>query len=264
MPSARQVFLPGGGWLRVHEQAGSGPTLVLLHGFTDHAQSYRLLLPYLAGRHIVIPDLRGHGLSSRAPITSLDDFCRDIEAMAAEMRLGVISLVGHSMGAMIAVQLGGRAKIKIGALLTLSGSLAPASAALSLVAAQFAALPYPVTVDHPFFDEWYACRRPVPEAFLLPLRQSCADMRPEDWAACLALLHRADLRDAARRVGAACLVIGGEDDPLFPESHQVALAGCLPTAERVNLPGVGHNPHWEMPKLVAEHLQQFERAAILA
>ncbi|MEY4870904.1 MAG: hypothetical protein RLZZ563_234, partial [Pseudomonadota bacterium] len=96
MPPARQVVVPGGGWLTVHEQAGSGPTLVLLHGFTDHALSYRLLLPHLTGRHVVIPDLRGHGLSGRAPITSLDDFCRDFEAMAAELRLGTVTLVGHS------------------------------------------------------------------------------------------------------------------------------------------------------------------------
>ena len=264
MPPARQVVVPGGGWLTVYEQAGSGPTLVLLHGFTDHALSYRLLLPHLAGRHVVIPDLRGHGLSGRAPITSLDDFCRDVEAMAAELRLGTVTLVGHSMGAMIAVQLAARAKIKVGALVTLSGSLAPASAALATVAAQFATLPYPVPMDHPFLDEWYACRRLVPEAFLLPLRKSCVEMRREDWTACLAVLQRADLREVARRVTAPCLVIGGEDDPLFPESHQVTLAGFLPNAERVNLSGVGHNPHWELPKAVAERLLHFEHAAIAA
>lgn len=259
MPPARRIALSGGGWLHVHEQAGRKPTMLLLHGFTDCAQSYRLLLPHLAGRHIVIPDLRGHGQSFRASISSLDDFCADIEAMADGLRVGPVTLVGHSMGALIALRLAARGRLPVATLVTLSGSLAPASPTLAKVARQFAGLPHPLPVDHPFLDDWYACRRPVPPAFLRPLRTGCAAMRREDWAACLALLQRVDLRMEARKLAARALVIGGADDPLFPESHQIDLASTLPRAIRLSLSGVGHNPHWENAHEVAGELMLFEQ-----
>ncbi len=254
MPPVRRIALPGGGWLNVHEQLGRGPTILLLHGFTDCAQSYRLLLPFLAGRHLVIPDLRGHGRSFRAPIATFADFCTDLESMAAAMHLGEIILVGHSMSALLALQLSARGKLKVDGLVAISGSLAPDSPALHEVAAQFAALPDPLPVDHPFLDTWYACCCPVPEAFLAALRASCAVMRPEDWGACLKLLAEADLRAAAGRIDVTCLLIGGAADPLFPEAHQAALAEALPTAKRIALADVGHNPHWEVPEAVATAL----------
>lgn len=259
MPPARRIPLPGGGWLHVHEQAGIKPTLLLLHGFTDCAQSFRLLLPHLAGRHVVIPDLRGHGQSFRGSISSLDDFCTDIEAMADWLRVGPVTLVGHSMGALIALRLAARGRLPVATLVTLSGSLAPASPTLATVADQFAALPDPLPLDHPFLDEWYACRRPVPLAFLRPLRTGCAAMRREDWAACLALLQRVNLRSEARQLAVRTLVIGGADDHLFPESHQINLASTLPMAARVNLSRVGHNPHWEDAHEVASTLIRFEQ-----
>jgi pimeloyl-ACP methyl ester carboxylesterase len=261
MPPARRILLPGGGWLNIHEQSGIGPPILLLHGFTDCAHSYRLILPYLKGRHVVIPDLRGHGQSARTSISGFDDFCRDLEVMATELRLEQATVVGHSMGALIAVLLTARACLSVSSLVTLSGSLAPASAALAQVRAQFSALPHPLPIDHPFIDDWYACQRPVPEAFLQPLRRSCVDMRPEDWASCLGMLQVADLREAARQVGVSSLVIGGDADPLFPESHQIALASALPKAQRLNLTGVGHNPHWEVASDVANTLLKFEAEA---
>ena len=56
------------------------------------------------------------------------------------------------------------------------------------------------------------------------------------------------------------MVIGGDADPLFPETHQIALASALPNAQRQNLPGVGHNPHWEVAADVANMILKFEAA----
>ncbi len=251
MPPVRRIALSGGGWLNVYEQVGRGPTLLLLHGFTDCAQSFRLLLPFLAGRNLVIPDLRGHGRSFRAPIATLADFCIDLESMTAAMQLGQIVLVGHSMGALLALQLSARGKLKVDGLVAISGSLVPNSPALQKVAAQFSKLPDPLPVDHPFLDTWYACCCPVPEAFLAALRATCAAMRPEDWRACLTLLTEADLRATAEQIDVTCLLIGGAADPLFPEAHQAALAKAIPKAKHIALADVGHNPHWEVPEAVA-------------
>lgn len=254
MPPARQVALPDGGWLNLHEQAGSGPPLVLLHGFTDCAESYRLLLPHLAGRHLVIPDLRGHGRSFRGPILSIDTLAGDIEALVAALGLDRPVVVGHSMGALVAVAVALRKRVDVSALVTISGSLRPASPALQTLSATFAALPVPLPATHPFLDAWYACSRPVPQAFLDRLRASCIAMRKPDWLACLAALHRCNLTAEARKLSVRSLAFSGSEDPIFPHDHQHILTEALRPAHSHVLAGVGHNPHWEAPRQVADLL----------
>jgi epoxide hydrolase 4 len=56
------------GEVRLHAvEAGSGPLVVLLHGFPDFWWSWRHQIPALAaaGFHVVAPDLRGYNLSDR-------------------------------------------------------------------------------------------------------------------------------------------------------------------------------------------------------
>ena len=87
--------------------AGSGPPLLLLHGFPDSAEVWRYQLPALvdAGFTVIAPDLRGFGLSD-APAER--DAYR-IERILADLRgllraLGgdqPVGLVGHDWGAAI-------------------------------------------------------------------------------------------------------------------------------------------------------------------
>lgn len=80
---------------------GSGPPLVLLHGWPQTWFEWRLVMPALAERYTVIaPDLRGLGDSSR-PLSGYDKrtIAGDIWQLVAE-RLGHRSfrLVGHDWG----------------------------------------------------------------------------------------------------------------------------------------------------------------------
>ena len=54
--------------IRMHyEEAGSGPMVVLLHGFPESWHSWRHQLPAIAaaGFRAIAPDLRGYGQTSR-------------------------------------------------------------------------------------------------------------------------------------------------------------------------------------------------------
>ncbi|MGV8988998.1 MAG: alpha/beta fold hydrolase [Cypionkella sp.] len=256
-PDARRVELPTGGWLNVHEQPGEGPTLILLHGFTDRAESFRLIAPHLAGRHLVMPDLRGHGGSFRKDINALCDFSADIEQMSDVMGLQEKVVVGHSMGALIAITLAGRARIDVRGLILLSGSLKPASPALSEITDRFAALPTPVPKDHSFLDEWYSCAQPVAKTFLDQLKTSLIGMRRKDLMRCLALLASADLRATAGSLTLPSLVISGGRDPIFPPDHRRIVQDYLRPLQEVFLGEVGHNPHWEAPTEVAAAILTF-------
>jgi pimeloyl-ACP methyl ester carboxylesterase len=87
-------------------EAGSGPPVVLVHGFPELSFSWRHQIPALAaaGYHAVAPDMRGYGRSSCPP--RLEDY--DILHLTDDL-LGVLDdlgeeqavFVGHDWGAMV-------------------------------------------------------------------------------------------------------------------------------------------------------------------
>jgi pimeloyl-ACP methyl ester carboxylesterase len=81
--------------------AGSGPTIVFVHGWTCDTSSWREQVPAFEDDYRVITlDLPGHGRSG-SPAQgdfSMDLFARAVEAVRAEAGADRIVLVGHSMG----------------------------------------------------------------------------------------------------------------------------------------------------------------------
>lgn len=81
-------------------EAGSGPPLVLLHGWPQHWWCWRLLIPELAERYRVIaPDLRGFGWSDAPPDAyAKATFAADVIALLDIEGLDRVRLVGHDWG----------------------------------------------------------------------------------------------------------------------------------------------------------------------
>jgi pimeloyl-ACP methyl ester carboxylesterase len=103
MPSVDGVthrFLDANG-VRLHiAEAGSGPPLILLHGWPQHWWCWRMLIPDLAERYRVIaPDLRGFGWSG-APQGSYakSTFAADVLALLDLENLDRVRVVGHDWG----------------------------------------------------------------------------------------------------------------------------------------------------------------------
>ena len=83
---------------------GSGPPLLLLHGYGGAAWNFTELVPLLGGRRLVIPDLPGHGGSAPLPAPSLSGFA---DAVAGLLN-GPADVLGHSMGGVVALRLAER------------------------------------------------------------------------------------------------------------------------------------------------------------
>jgi len=84
--------------------AGSGPHVILLHGYTQTSRMWRPLIPKLADRFTVIaPDLPGIG-DSAIPADGLDMKSAAIRIHALAKSLGVTKarVVGHDIGLMVA------------------------------------------------------------------------------------------------------------------------------------------------------------------
>jgi pimeloyl-ACP methyl ester carboxylesterase len=87
---------------RVHYvEQGSGPAMVLVHGFGGSTYQYRKLMPLLARDHrVVAVDLKGFGYSERDAAAGLSQSDQVAMLRALLPRLGITRAVfaGHSMG----------------------------------------------------------------------------------------------------------------------------------------------------------------------
>lgn len=101
---ARWLRMPWGR-MRVWEQ-GDGPILLALHGLGGSGRYFRPLAASLAGRYrIVAPDLAGFGASDKPDAPYDRDFhLANLDALAGEVARdgGAITLVGHSLGGVLA------------------------------------------------------------------------------------------------------------------------------------------------------------------
>lgn len=85
---------------------GSGPILVLLHGWPQTSRAWARVMPALARTHtVVVPDLRGTGESERpengyAKTDQADDMRGVLDALNLT---GPVAVAGHDIGSMVAL-----------------------------------------------------------------------------------------------------------------------------------------------------------------
>jgi pimeloyl-ACP methyl ester carboxylesterase len=90
---------------------GDGRPAVLLHGLASNARIWELTAPYMAdaGLRLLAPDLRGHGLTDKPDGDhTFDVYARDLAAFLSLLELERPLLVGHSWGAMLALDYAAR------------------------------------------------------------------------------------------------------------------------------------------------------------
>jgi non-heme chloroperoxidase len=85
------------------EAAGSGPPVVLVHGWSMSGRFFQRQLDGLAGRHrVIVPDLRGHGASEKVLHGhTVPQYAADLHEILAGLNVARPVLAGWSMGAMV-------------------------------------------------------------------------------------------------------------------------------------------------------------------
>ncbi len=98
--------------------------LILLHGGRDHCRSWdriaRSLRPHF---HVLAPDLRGHGNSdwTKGGSYALTEYVYDLSRLVRSTAARQVTLVGHSMGGMVALIYAGTFAGEVSALVVLDG-----------------------------------------------------------------------------------------------------------------------------------------------
>jgi pimeloyl-ACP methyl ester carboxylesterase len=124
----------------VRERPGSGPPLVLLHGYPSSSYDWRHVIDLLGDRRIVAFDFLGFGLSDkpREHVYSLIAQADLVELLVAE-RLGggPIDLVAHDMGTSVVTELlarevAGTSRLVLRSVLLFNGSMVIERASLTI------------------------------------------------------------------------------------------------------------------------------------
>jgi pimeloyl-ACP methyl ester carboxylesterase len=95
------------GFRLAYDRSGSGPAVLLLHGWPGHRQDYGAMTALLTGLDVVVPDLRGFGESDKLAIDPAAGYsataqAQSIVGLIEELGLGGVVLGGYDIGSRIA------------------------------------------------------------------------------------------------------------------------------------------------------------------
>jgi len=272
------------GGLRLHYvEMGSGPLVVLLHGFPDFWYSWRHQLPALAaaGYRAVAVDQRGYNLSDKPRGVRAYDvgtLARDVADLVAALGEERATVVGHDWGGMVAWTVAMRHSDVIERLVILNAPHPERFVRALATLRQLRKSWYMAFFQLPRLpealirrDDFASLRRllkgdPVrPDAFTDADIERYVEALARPGALTAALnyyraLVRRDPRRAAsdvRRTDAPVLVVWGERDRYLGPELAAPSAALVPNARVERLPDASHWVHHDSPERVNALLLDF-------
>jgi len=236
MPAANGIF---------YAERGAGPPLLCVHGAGGtHRHWGGLLAGLAASARVIALDLPGHDRSAPPGRATLAAYAADLAALLDALGIERASVVGHSMGAAVALELavaapgrvvglalvGAAARLRVAPALLDGLAAAPAPAIEQLVATMYPTAPQLRAPAAAEYMRWPATLR-------------------TDFLAC----DGWDMRARLPGLRLPALVLCGDADQLTPPKLARELQALL-GAELAMLPGVGHVPMIEAPKATADAL----------
>ena len=262
-PQFADVRLATGVRLRYLEQGDpAGSPVLLLHGLSDSWFSFSRILPGLSTAHrIYALDLRGHGDSDR-PQGGYGPNAMAADVLAFMDTLGIrqATLVGHSMGSIVAQQAALAAPERISRLALIGSATTVRNDVTLALQHELAAMADPVPADFVMAFQSSTIHRPVPADFLMRVVAESRKAPARVWRGALSGLLESGRFAGLPRTDIPSLLIWGDRDAIFPRAEQRALVDSLPVSSLRVYRETGHAPHWERPKEVVRDLERFLRS----
>jgi pimeloyl-ACP methyl ester carboxylesterase len=251
-----------------YDEAGAGEPVLFVHG-AFIADAFRPLFSdaALADRRLIAYHRRGYGASGPAPESvSLEEHAADCRTVLSHAGVPRAHVVGHSFGALVALQLALDAPELVRTLTLLEAGLLVGDSAdlyrrgLEESVARYRDEGARVAVDQFLQLRWPAYRdhldRVVPGAFEQAVADAATCFEVDLPSGLAAEFGEAEVR----RIAQPTLVVLGEESvalhPRFHETYRLLLE-WLPKAEGFVLPGATHFLQLEQPRATAEALAAF-------
>ena len=254
-------------------QFGSGSPVVLLHGNVVHSEDFVAsgLVDRLARHHRVIAIDRpgfGHSTRPRGRLWTASAQADVIQHALETLGVSDAVVLGHSWGALVALELALHARSTVSRLVLVSGYYYP-TARLDVALAAPPAIPLlgdvlrytasPILARlmlNRTIKAMFAPQR-VPAVFLPRLSRELlvrpSQIRANAQDAAFMIPAAAALRKRYAQLDVPTVIFAGQADPVVdPDAHARKLHAALPYSELHLLPGVGHMVHHAAPDDVAD------------
>jgi pimeloyl-[acyl-carrier protein] methyl ester esterase len=244
------------------DRTGTGPDLVLLHGWGLHSGVWSDVVPDLARRFRVHAiDLPGHGYSRDAAVREFGDAAA---LVASCVPAGAI-LCGWSMGGLIAQRIASEDSAKVRALVLASSTPCfveradwPHAMKPATLASFASSLreDYAATLDN--FVRLNALNGARSREAVRTFARRVSERGTAPVAALedgLRWLREVDLRESVKSIAQPTVVIHGARDALAPVEAGRWLARHLPSASYIELPDAAHLPFFTHPREFVQSLE---------
>lgn len=235
-----------------------GQPVIFLHGYSDSWFSWSLVVDRLPpGVRAIMLDQRGHGRSDKPECCyRYEDLAKDAVALLDRLGISRATVVGHSLGSLVAQHVAVAAPDRVSKLVLLGSGEAVQPALAKEIATALAQ--FTDTVPAEFVKEFQlsTIRGPLPDGFLDRVLQESALMPLHAWRGIASGLV-ADSLGVASRITAPTLILAAELDAPFPPEFSWALGKRIRNSKVVEYAKTGHAIHWEQPDRFVRDLMAF-------
>lgn len=238
----------------------SGDVVVLIHGAAMSHLAWALQTRYLAhhGKSVLALDLPGCGDSEGEILDSVEDYATWLHKVLDHLGVAQASLVGHSMGALIAIAAAGQQPARVKAM-GLLGVCYPLGVNDAFLTAAKDDLPLAIGL----MNDWAHGRKAHFGGFQVPgLWMVGTDTRviqqakPGVLHKCLSICSAYTGGEAAAaKVTCPTLVVLGQADQMTPLKLGLKTAAMIAGAEVVQLEDCGHMMMFEQPRKLMRSLE---------
>lgn len=249
--------------------SGQGKPLVCLHGWAMSAAVFQELAALLADDYqLFIPDLPGHGASDSPQSFELQAYAGDLSFWVRQTVPSPCSVLGWSLGGMLALELAQDNQLAIDKLILVSTTpqfTASDDWPFGLPTTQVRALArnlrrrFEKTLGE-FFALSFAGEDISPERMRAIRRfavYSNPPPEPDSALGCLEMLSSQNQRGALKDIAQPSLVLHGSLDRISPVDAGRQMAKDLPRSEFVEFPEVSHGPFLSRPEEIADSIRRF-------
>ncbi len=250
--------------LNVVEQ-GSGPTLLLVHGFPlNHSMWTAQIAAFASDYRVIAPDLRGFGLSEVTSGTvTMQQFADDLAKLLDAMQVTKpIVFCGLSMGGYIGWQFVARHRERLGQLI-IADSRAVAdnekAAAGRKETADKVEKEGTKVVANAMLPKLFPTRDvDAGKPFVKATQAVMLAAPPAGVAAALrGMAARPDFTSELAKIDVPTLIVCGEEDAIAPAAEMKSIAEAIPGAEFASIAGAGHMAPLEKPDEVNAAIKAF-------
>jgi pimeloyl-ACP methyl ester carboxylesterase len=249
------MFIELNGVRHHYVSKGEGPPIVLLHGLGGTLHVWHGVIENLAlHHHVLAVDLRGHGRSGgQDDALSIPGWAADVEALLGALELPAVTLVGHSLGSLVAQQLTVTRPEAVDALVLLGG-ISYFEPPMKDAYEQRAKLVETEGLDA-LVDDWLPGALAPRTAAKLPqlvglLRELFLRNDPDAYArACRAMAKAPSIN--RERIGQPTLLLVGDHDRSTPIAMAEELHRSIPVSHVRVIAGASHWAALEQPDAIA-------------